>query len=47
LLYGYKGGFSYSEIEEMSRQERDWYVRRLSKQLQAEIDAIKGARGGS
>lgn len=35
-------GFTYA-VEEMSTEEREWFVRRLHKQLKDEESAIKRA----
>ena len=39
-------GFSYTEVNEMERRERTWFLRRLAKQKERESEAIKSAKGG-
>lgn len=41
-------GITYGDIMEMVPEERDWYIRRLDKQIKRENEEIKkGARGTS
>lgn len=45
LCYLGEGGFQFSEVEQMSRREREWFLRRLARQKEKEADAIKAAKG--
>jgi len=47
LCYLTEGGFSYSEVQEMTRGERTWFLKRLAKAKEAEADAIKAAKNKS
>jgi hypothetical protein len=43
----YSGGWSFSEAYNLPLGLREWFVKRLAKQLKDESDAIKSAsRGG-
>jgi len=43
----YSGGWSFSEAYNLPIGLREWFVERLSKQLQMENDAIKESRNSS
>ena len=43
--YVSKGGFSYP-IESMDTADRDWYLKRLEKQMKAEAKEIKKGNKG-
>jgi len=43
----YSGGWSFTEAYNLPVGLRNWFVRRLSKQLKAESEAIEGASKGS
>lgn len=42
LLYGYQGALSWERIAKMSPDEREWYTRRMTTQLERERDSLKG-----
>ena len=45
LCYLTEGGFSYTEVQGMTRGERTWFLKRLARQKESEADAIKAAKG--
>ena len=38
-------GLSLTEVSEMTRRDRTWFLKRLAKQKEREADAIKAAKG--
>ncbi len=44
LCYLGEGGFQFSEVELMTRREREWLLRRLARQKEREAEAIKKAK---
>lgn len=41
LVYNCKGGLSYDNVDRMTVTERDWWVRRLTTQIERENEAIR------
>lgn len=44
LCYLGEGGFSYTEVQDMTRRERTWFLNRLARQKNEEADAIKAGK---
>jgi hypothetical protein len=44
LMYCMKGGMTYSDIQGMSAQDREWHLARLYKQLKWEEEELKKER---
>jgi len=42
----YHGGWSFTEAYNLPVQLRNWFVKRLVKQLKSEQESIKSTRGG-
>lgn len=43
LVYNCKGGLTYHDIDLMTLDERDWWVRRLEAQIERENEQIRKA----
>jgi len=44
LAYATQGGMSYSDVVEMTRQDREWYIERLSREKEEERHKIDSYR---
>ena len=43
-MYGYPGGFNWDHIQDMTREERTWFLQRLIRQKDEETKAIEKAQ---
>jgi hypothetical protein len=44
-LLWYGKGFGFSDALELTPKERGWFLKRITRQLKAEAQAMKGKKG--
>jgi len=46
LYYFSEGGFTYSDVEDLEYEERQWHIKRIYEQKKKENKSIKDSQGG-